>query len=187
MQGHGIYTWADGDRFEGDWHNGKINVTCNFIGCDWRGPVVDDQRPKSDGKTMQIFVRTLTGRNITLDVESSDTIAMVKNKFEDKEGIPPDEQRLICEGKQLEETRLCSCVKCELKQDEAKTVIVCTVADYPKIKKESTLHLVLRMLGGMQIFVKTLTGKIITPEVESSDTIDMVKNKIEDKQGIPDQ
>jgi ubiquitin C len=134
---------------------------------------------------MQIFVKVTS--TITLDVESRDTIVMVTNMIDDKEGTPPDQQRLIFEGKQFDDTRLCSCVKCELKQDVDKTVIVCTVADYPKIKKESTLHLVLRMLGGMQIFVKTLTGKIITPEVESSDTIDMVKNKIEDKQGIPDQ
>ena len=138
MHGHGIYTWTTGDRFEGDWRDGKING--RFTGCDWRGP-------ESHIHKMQIFVRAT--RTITLHVKSSDTIAMVKNKIEDKEGIPPDQQRLVFAGKQLDDTRLCSCVKCELKQDVAKTVIVCTVADYPQIKKESTLHLMLRLLGGM--------------------------------------
>ena len=124
------------------------------------------QEAKPAGTNMSLFlststgdvinVKTLTGEIVDLDVEASDTIENMKCKIH----ISSYDQRLIYAGKELYDRY--------------------TLSDY-NIQYRSTCHLVMRLRGGMQIFVRTPTGKTITLEVELSDTIENMKCKIQDK------
>ena len=114
---------------------------------------------------MLIFVKTINGKTVTFEVEPTDRIEIIKTKIEEKEGIPPEHQMLIFGGKQLVDNL--------------------DLAFY-NIKNLSTIHLLLKIRDPTHnIYVRTLTGKTVTLEVEISDTIEKIKTKIQEKEGIP--
>ncbi|CAD8118602.1 unnamed protein product [Paramecium sonneborni] len=112
---------------------------------------------------MKLFVRTLIGNIITLNVEPSDTMDAIKCKIQDQEGISTDQQRLLFKKMTLEDDR--------------------TISDY-NIMEESILQLKLKRGGGL-FFVKTFSGKIITINFFYASTIEEIKFKIMEKLGIP--
>ena len=112
---------------------------------------------------MQIFVKTLIGKTITLEVESDDTVESVKVKIQAEGNFPLHQQRLIFAGNQLENSRTLS---------------------YYNIQNKSNVHLMLYR-DEIQIFVKMLTENTITLDVKPSDTVYSVKVKIQEKEGIP--
>ena len=123
---------------------------------------------------MRIIIKPRTGQPIFLEVDLTDSIETVKNKIEDRQGISLGKQFLVFAGKQLKNSY--------------------TLADY-NVQAENLLHLVqqrsrpgtndLSTTPSYNICVKTLAGKTISLEVDPADSIENVKQKIHDKEGIP--
>ena len=115
-------------------------------------------------RNMKLLVKTLSGKSIAIEVQPTYTIEHVKAIIQKETLIPPDKIRLTFASKTLEDCR--------------------TLSDY-KIQNEYTVYVLLRLLGGMKISIKTPSNKSILLEVQPTDTIGNVKAKIQEKEGIP--
>lgn len=112
---------------------------------------------------MQIFIKTLTGKTITIDTDASTTIFELKMMIQDKEGVPPDEQRIIFAGKEVDNDT--------------------TIMD-SNYQHDSIYHLLFRFPGGMQIFIRTACGGLKILDTESSESIQKIKEKICDRERV---
>jgi len=113
---------------------------------------------------MHIFVKFVGGKTYTSEVQASDTVDSLSESIQGNTGIPAEYQRLLYAGQQLENGF--------------------TLSDY-NIEHDATLEVVLRLRGGTMIKVKTLTGKEIEIDIELSDSIERLKERVEEKEGIP--
>ncbi len=120
----------------------------------------------SSSSSYQIFVKNLLGKSVALDVQATDTVQDVKRKLQDKEAIPAGQQRLVFQTRELEDSR--------------------TLADY-NIQRDSNVVVLLRLIGGAsyQIFVKHINGHNRAMDVQATDTVKAVRQKLQDMTGIP--
>jgi ubiquitin C len=134
----------------------------NLGGSQTRG---SPSHPAQKQPPMKIHIKTLIGQKIDVEANSSDTIEAMKSKIQDNWGIPPEQQRLIFEGKQLAEKL--------------------TLGEY-NIQDDATVHLVMQLRSlEEEIFIKTLTGKTVTLDFDPSDTILGLKTKFYEKERVP--
>jgi len=113
---------------------------------------------------MKVFIMNFTGDTIYVEVKLSDTVEELKKKIHEKINIPPEQQRLIFNGDQLDDDQELS---------------------YYNIKNESMIHLIICLSSSINVQVKCPSGKIITLKAEPSDKIKDLKSKIEEKENIP--
>ncbi|CAL9218893.1 unnamed protein product [Arabidopsis halleri] len=179
-----------GKRIELDVEDSSNTIDLKIHGEPTRELVVDLSPTPDPGAVMTIFLKTLTGRTHTFEVQGTDTIREVKAMYEERNGIPVEQQRLILQGMQLED-KLRLTMQISIKTLKGKNINL-EVADSSdtidlKINGEPTRQLVLRLgpAAVMRIFVSTIKEKTFILEVKGSDTIKKLKAMIHDQGGPP--